>query len=444
MPTIRHRGWLGLVTLFAAASPALAQDAVVLAEENKVGDCFRVELGLNLEGKMKVERDGKIEPSALRATATHAFLERVESLDSRGGIGNALRFYTLAVSDSQVDVERSKRELSAERKLIVAKRTLSGPLHFCPDGNLTREELELVAEHFDTMALSGLLPGKETKLGETWAIAADTAQQICLFEGLIKNELTGRLVSVKDGLAEFEIVGKAEGTEHGAHARLAVTAKGKFHLASKRITELSWEQYDDRATGPASPATEVKAKVTLKRTLLVEEPKELSAEVRARIPNDDKVTRGLTNLRYADADGRYRFAYARDWHVVGRTRDHLVLRLLEGGEFAAQATITAWNKAEPGKHATPEEFKAIIARMPGWEPERVVADGEIPASGRWMYRVVAVGKQDGLSVVQSFFLTASPAGEQLAVTVVMRKEKADRAAGRDTALVQAIELPRGK
>ena len=44
-----------------------------------------------------------------------------------------------------------------------------------------------------------------------------------------------------------------------------MTAKGTYDVASGRITGLEWEQADERESGPASPATEVKVKWTVKR-----------------------------------------------------------------------------------------------------------------------------------------------------------------------------------
>src|SRR5262249_55492077 len=152
--------------------------------------------------------------------------------------------------------------------------------------------------------------------------------------------------------------------------------------------ELTWEQNDDRAQGPATPATEVKAVITLKRTPITDEPKELNAEARAKVPADGKVPPLLVHLRYADPEGRYQFVYPRDWHIVGRTKDHLVLRLLDKGEFAAQAAITTWKKAEVGKHTDPAEFKKSLAQVPGWVVESVLEEGIVPTeAGRWLYRV---------------------------------------------------------
>jgi hypothetical protein len=429
-----------LVAALLTAPTAFAQ-AVHLADSVKAGDCFRYQITLNVAGKLKVERDGKPDPIPLKATASHAFVERIAATDALGGIGRALRHYSAAGSEGEVGSERRRRELAADRRLIVAQRAAVGSLHFSPDGPLTREELELVAEHFDTLCVPALVPGTDLKPGETWTLRPETTQAACLFEGLIKSELTGKLTEVKDGVAFFTITGTAEGVEAGAIAKVTVSATGKYDIAAKRVTELTWTQTDDRGQGPASPATEVKATITLKRTPLGAEPKELGEAARAKVPADGAVPERLTLLRYADPTGRYQFVYPRDWHIVGRTKEHLVLRLLDNGEFVAQVTLTSWKKAAPGQHASPEEFKKILAQLPGWAPDEILGDGVVPATaGRWLYRVAAKGKQDGLDVVQTFYLLAAPDGGQMAATVLARQEKAAKLGTRDLALVNAIEL----
>ena len=446
--TIRVRGRLAVLGLAALVCAPLAAraDGVTLAEEVKPGDTFRYEIRLAVDGKMKVERDGKADALPIKAAAEHAFAERVETPDATGGVGMAVRHYSQATTAADSAGEKSERTLAADRRLIVAKRSATGALNYSPAGPLTREELELVAEHFDTLCLPGLLPGKELNTDDTWPIRPEAAQHACLFEGLIKNELVGKLVSVADGVATFTITGTAEGIEYGAHAKLTVSATGTFDTAANRITALTWQQQDTRSQGPASPATEIQATVTLTRTPLAEEPAELSAEARKVVPASDvTVPAAMTQLRYADPDGRYEFTYDRDWHVVGRTRDHLVLRVLDNGEFTAQATITAWQKAAAGGHTTPDEFKQVLGKLPNWKPAQVLADGVVPTTdGRWLYRITAQGNQDGLDVVQSFYLLAGPTGEQVAVTVVARQEKATALGNRDLELISAIQLGAGR
>jgi hypothetical protein len=396
---------------------------------------------LSLDGKMKVDRDGKVHPLTLRGEATHRFVERVEAADAAGAGQKAVRYYDLAKSAVSVAGDVVRRELPADRRLTVATRTDRGTLHVCPAGPLTQDDLELVGEHFDTLALPGLLPDKELKVGDTWPVASDAVLAACLFEGLLKNDLKGTLTAVKDGAATFTIAGTAEGMENGATAKLTVKATGTFDVAAGRITALTWEQDDVRDGGPVSPATEVKATVTLKRTPLAEAPKELSAEARAAVPAG-AIPDEMTRLRYADPDGKYAITYPREWVIVGRTPDHLVLRRMDKGEFAGQVTVTGWKKVEAGKATPPAEFKAVLAKLPNWEPAEVLADEEQPvADGRRVYRLAAKGRQDGAVVVQTFYLLTGPNGDQVAATALVSPDKAQALAKHEAELLNGFTFP---
>jgi len=434
---------LTLLLLLASALPMQAQTAK-LAEEMKPGDLYRYELTLGITGKLNVMREGKPVPLPLQAEATHQFVERIENTDASGAAGKVIRHYFQAKSASTVGTEKSRRELSNERRLTLTSRTDTGTLHICPTGAFTREELELVGEHLDTLCLPGLLPNKEVAVGATWPISDAVAQVICQFDGLYKNNLQGTLLAVSGPMATFQIAGRAEGTELGANSEVTVKAEGKFDLTAKRIVEIVWTQNDVRGQGPASPAADLSVKVTLKRTPLTEEPKELSEEIRTKVPAD-KIPAGMLVLSHTDPEGRYSFTYPREWVIVGRTKEHMVLRFLDKGEFASQLTIATWKKAEAGQHASAADFKAAIAKLPGWEPGEVLEESEMPGKpGRWGYKLSAKGKQDSTDVIQTFYLLSGPLGDQVAATVLSTPGKIAAVGTGETELLRSIVLPEKK
>ena len=172
-----------VIAVVAFALPLQAQ-TYKLGEEVKPGDHFKYELTLNVTGKLKVEREGKPEALPLQAEATHQFVERVENADAGGSAGKVIRHYFVAKSTSTVGTEKSSKELSAERRLTLTSRTDTGTLHVSPTGPFTREELELVGEHLDTLCLPGLLPNKDVAVADSWAVSDAVAQAICQFDGL--------------------------------------------------------------------------------------------------------------------------------------------------------------------------------------------------------------------------------------------------------------------
>jgi hypothetical protein len=429
--------------LVAFATTLATAQPVILAEERKAGDTFRIALALTVTGKVKtVGADGKVDALAITATATHKYAERIDALTDRGTIARTVRGYTICESEATLPGAKTKRMLPQTRRLIAVDQTADGPVAFSPGGSLTRDELDVVC-HFDATTIPGLLPGKAVSVGESWTIPAAVVQALCLFDGLTKHDLVGKLVEVKDGAATFSIEGLAEGVEVGATVKLKIALKGTYDLASKRVTKLTGEETDEREQGPVAPACEVKAVLDVTRVELRDEPTELTAADRAKVPAAAAIPPGLLALQHEDPAGKYQFFYSRDWHIVAATNEHLVMRLVDRGEFIAQATILGWKKAAPGQHASVAEIKDAIAKQPGWVAEKMTEDGEIPTdSGRWLYRLVATGKQDDVAVVQAFHLLAGARGDQIVVTVIARQEMASRIGTRDVSLINAIEMPK--
>ena len=427
-----------LLTLIALHTYAPAQ-TVSLAEAPKPGDCAKYTVDLVLGGKMIVSQEGGKAPIKLDARAGHAFTERT-LLVQDGLPSKSARHYDAAGAVAIIAGDRVERVLNPERKLLVAQRSSEGLFCYSPAGPLTRDELDLITEHFNPQCLAGLLPGKDVAVGDTWQVTNAAAQAACLFDGLVKNALVGKLTDAK-GVATFTIEGTAEGIEHGAKVALTVSATGTFDTAAKRITSLTWKQKDVREQGPVNPAAEVDVTVTVKREVLAAPPAAVSDAAIATVPQGNP-TPLMTHLRHADAKGRFQFVYPREWHVTGQTDSHLVMRLLDRGEFIAQATITGWKKVEAGKHTPVDEFKKAVGESPGWIATRVIEDAELPTDGgRWIYRMSAEGKMENLPVFQSFHLIAGPQGDQAVVTFAMKPEQIKAVGTRDVGLVQAIEFP---
>lgn len=425
------------VLVFASASYGQTH---ALVEQPKSGESFRYEIETTVTGSLKVKQDGKDASIPLSAKNQHTLLEKVLT-EGSGVARKVARHYEKALSTAEVNGQKSEKTLRADRKLIVAQR-MDEPL-FCysPAGPLYRSELELVAEHFDTLHLTGLLPGKGVNVNDTWKVSNATVQTLCLFEGLLSHEIEAKLTEVKDGAALISVEGKASGIELGAMVNLTVRAVAKFDLLQRRLIYLDWRQKDVRDQGPASPASEVESMTLLRRTLLSEEPKELTRASLASVPAEEEPSGLLKHLIHRDHQSRYTFLHDRDWHVVGQTDSHLVLRLLDRGDFTAQANVTWWKKAEGGKHMTPDEFKKIVAQSPGWEIEEIVEASEIPTEeGRWLYRVTAKGDLDGIKVIQNFFCLASGQGDQMIVTFTMKPANVSKIGTRDVELVNSIEF----
>jgi hypothetical protein len=433
--------WQTLMVMLLVAAPAAAQTHT-LAEPLKAGDCFRIRLNMKLNGEMRFQRDGKMVPIRLEATAEHAFPEHTLAVGKAGTAEKVARSYEKASAAISVGQQHSERTLRSQRHLVVAQRYKDLPLVFSPSGPLLRTELELTSEHFDTLCLVGLLPGKAVAIGDTWKVSNTVAQALCHFEGLAAQDLTCKLEQVEGKTARVSVKGKASGIDVGALVKQTIDATYRFDLAAGHLVWLEWKQKDEREQGPASPASTVETITTITRDP-ISVPVSLNKVALVPVPEGAEVPLQMLQLDYQDPKGRFDLLYTRQWHIVSQTAEHLVMRLLDRGDFVCQVTITPWTRAAKGKHLSSEEFTRAMSSTPGWQPEREVQTGVVPADkGRWIYRLSQHGRLDGIEVIQTFYLVAHEDGRQVVLAFTMTPRQAERIGTRDLSLAGSLDFPR--
>jgi hypothetical protein len=428
------------VALLLAVVPAGRAQTTTLAERVEPGDCFRYGIEMHLTGEMRFKRDGKVVPAPLSARASHSYPERV--LAAAGGqVQKAARLYQTAKAVIERGGAKSESTLRSSRKLVVAQRHKDQYLVYCPAGALSRPELELLADHFDTLAVVGVLPGKAVKLGQTWKLPNVVTQALCGLEGMTENKLEGKLDSVAGQTASFSVSGTAAGMENGALVKMTVDGKGVFDLKAKRLTKMTWNQKDDRDQGPVSPASSTETKVVMTREA-ISQPRALDDVALVSVPAGFTPPEAMTHVEFRDAKGRYALLHTRDWQLTAVTENHAVLRLMDRGDFVAQVSVTPWDKAKKGEHTAPEKFKEAMAETSGWRPEHELQAGTVPATdGKWIYRLSVQGQLQGVAVLQNFYLVAGPTGEQVVLTFTLSAKQADKLGARDLSLAGSIEVP---
>lgn len=441
MVALRTLGIVGLLTVLTSSARS---ETYPLAEVAQQGDCNRIRLDMKLTGELRVQKGEKAIPLKLDAIAAHEFPERVLSVNALGLAEKVARLYETARATITVADDKNDRVLRPDRKLLVAQRHKDQLLVYSPAGALLREEIDLTASHFDTLFIMGLLPGKAVAIGDTWKVSNAVAQAACNFEGLTSHDLTGKLEEVADGTARFTITGAAAGIDLGAMVKVTIQATGRFDLKAKRLVAVEWSQKEERDHGPASPAGTIQTNIAVRRQA-TEAPEALSDVALVSVPDKFEPPAALTQVNFLDAKGNFAVVHAREWLMVSQTESHTVLRLLDRGDFVAQATISPWTAAAKGKHMSPDEFKAAMNDTPGWELEKELQAGVVTESnGRWVYRFSALGQLDGVAVMQNFYLIAGPEGEQVVVAFTLNPKQADKLGARDLSFVGSMEVPAGK
>ncbi|MGL4554856.1 MAG: hypothetical protein ACRC33_27125 [Gemmataceae bacterium] len=430
---------IAAVGLLAAVPSAWGQGGN-LGEMVKPGDCFQYTLDMKLTGELRIKKETGPATVKLSAAAAHAYTERVlASADATAS--RAVRAYDAVKVAIDAGADRTERSLRPARRLIVAQRHKDERLVYCPAGALTRGEIDAVGDHFDTLAVAAVLPGKDVKPGEGWKVGSAAAQALCNLEGVTESKLEGKLVKVVVDQATFAVAGTVKGVENGAQVTCAVEATGVYDLKANRLVKLEWAQKDERDQGPVSPASTIQTRVVVTRKP-VEMPAELNDVGTVGVPDGYAPPAAMTFVEHRDPKGRFALYHAREWQLTAVTADHAVFRCLDRGDFIAQATVTPWTKAQKGKHLEPEEFKKAMHNTSGWRPERELQAEAVPsADGKYIYRLSVTGQLDGVPVLQNFFLVANADGDQAVVTFTMSQKNVDKLGARDLSLAGGLELP---
>ncbi len=433
--------FLAIPALFFITIQSASAQKYSLAETPKAGECFRIHLEMTLKGEIQVSTDGKKTTIPLDARAEHEFPERILAVSAKEMPEKTVRIYEKAVATIKAGPDRTERKLRPERHLQVAQRHNDVLLVYSPAGSLTREELALTSEHFDTLVLTGLLPQKEVSIGETWKIKDAVAQALCSFEGLTAQELTCKLEKVEDQTASVFIHGTANGIDLGAMVKLTIDADYRYDLNLHRLISMEWNQKDERDQGPASPASKEESTTKLTRRE-IDQPATLSDVALISVPDGFEPPMPMTQIYYRDPKSRFDLVLAREWQTVSETDEHMVLRMLDRGDFVSQVTVSPWSKARPGEHLSPEAFQEQMAKVAGWEQTDVLQVGEVPSDGgKWIYRISALGNLDGVKVLQNFYLVAGPNGEQVVLAFTLTQAQAEKLAARDLSMAGSIDFP---
>ncbi len=412
---------------------------VLLRDDLATDQCYEIRQELSLTGEIRVIQDAKMVPLKLVARAEHVYAERILAGGPPAEALKAARNYSTAKATISVEGNPGDRTLRDDHRLIILQRIKDQTSHYAPAGALRREELELVAEHLDSLALAGIMPGKSMAVESTWDVPPSVVQALGHFEGLAEHAVKARLVSIVGDKATIQVSGRATGIEIGATVRVEFDASLTYDVAAGRVVAARWRQKDEREAGPASPAVTVDATIMIQRKL-IPTPTVLGDPALVSVPKGFEPSDVQLAIDYKDDKGRFELLHARDWHMVAKANSHLVLRLMDKGDFLAQATLSQWTKAENGKPMSPEAFKEAMGRIPGWEPAKELQGGEVPSGDkRYIYRWSVVGKMEGVDVMQNFYLVAWPDGNQMVVTVTTAPKQAERLGSRDLALVGSLD-----
>ncbi|MBN9523799.1 hypothetical protein J0H58_35695 [bacterium] len=323
MPHVRTAGRVVtpiLIAVVGAGWPtrAAGQETVTLAENFRPNHAYKVDVRVQLQGKLAIPQGKDKAPQLLPVVGASrlTYDERVLEPDEANS-QKTVRSYREVEFRRMVGniVQDAGIRPSVRRLVVIRANDRRAP--FSPDGPLTWGEIDVVrTDVFNPTAVPGLLPAGPVKTGQKWpaspAAVAELTDMEKVDEGGLTVEYQGVAASDGKRMARLRLSGTVRGVNEDGPNRQKLEGTAFFDLDAKLLTYLSVKGTHELLDGTTGMTTgSIDGHFVMTRTPLAQQPSDLSdASLRGLALKPDAEN---TLLLYDDPGLGVRFLYPRGW-----------------------------------------------------------------------------------------------------------------------------------
>jgi hypothetical protein len=437
-----------LLLAFALASPILcaaeppAETSIDLTPRVGPNDLAQVTIELECGGTMQArendEAKGEVKTLPMSVSAKLVYDEHRVAPTAGNLAKRAIRYYDEAAAVIKVENGGLTPKLGDDHRLVVAENP-GGRLSFAAaQGQLDRQELDLIDVTGDTLAIDGLLPNRPVSPNATWSADPNTMAAILSMDSVAAAQVENVLDKFNSDFALVRIAGAVVGTADGSTTEMEVRGVYLFDRKLERITRFNLAVKEKRSIGGATPGLDGVAKLRV-NVQPIESSANLAPAAIASVQSSHRLQ--LDMLRLEPEKQGFRVLHDRRWIVTNNDRESTTLRRVEGGDVLAQCTITSLPSKSAGRQTTLDEFERDI--------RLALKDnfGELVSSRQWAntfghhcLEVIVRGTADSVPIEWHYYLVAPDAGNRVSIAVTIQGENVNRLAAADRTLVNALEL----
>jgi hypothetical protein len=350
----------------------------------------------------------------------------------------AVRYYDEAQAAIKVNDTARTPRLTEDKQLIVVEQGQQRPMMYCPNGSLTREQLDLVDVVGDSCVLNRLLPRNPVSLGESWTNDATVMGPLLTLDSVAVCEVQSILDESNANFAKVRFAGDVHGSADGAATQLEVRGVYLFDRKLRQITRLNLAAHEKRSIGGATPGLDAVAKVQVKIEP-IEKSSHLTDEVVSKSTTSERSP--LHDLVFEASKVGFRMKHDRQWYVTAEGREAFTFRRVDGSDVVAQSTLTILPSKSAGRQTTLEQFQKDITFSLGKSFGELVSSRQWQnAAGLYCFEVVARGLVEDLPVEWHYYLAAPESGPRISVAVTIEKPMLERVGAADRDLVESLQL----
>jgi hypothetical protein len=350
----------------------------------------------------------------------------------------AIREYDSAIAKVEIEDKVTNSKLADDRKLILAEIRDGLSIVTGGEANLTREQVDMVNQVANTLAIDRLLPGREMAEGESWQHDAETLQAILGMDHVGVCEVSSVVTAESDRQVQIRLAGTVHGTVDGTPTERELRAAYLFHLDQKRIVRFNLAIKEVWKPNVVSSGMDVvtKAFVTI-------DPATKELDVPAAVKQVAcRVNAPLSRkLVYEAPNKSFRFTYSDAWYITAEERDRVSFRYLSDHEEGAFCNVTVLPARSSGRHTPLEQFERDVRNMVGDQLETVSASTEWDTkSGLHCLGVIAEGKIKDIPMQWRHYLVAADDCPRLSLAVSLERDRINTFADADRSIIESIEL----
>lgn len=441
---------LTISAVVVAPSCTHAADSIDLTGQAATGQLLRVAIDIEVGGHALVRAPAQADKAEekqpeqklpISVTAKIRYDEQPVAEFTEGladGTPLAVRYYDCAEAVLKVDNSGLTPKLDDDRRLIVVSSHAEHPSLTLPEGELTREQLDLINVVGDSISLNCLLPNKTVSADESWSNDATVMGALLTLDSVAVCEVKSVLESHNDSFAKIRLAGTVHGTADGAATEHEVRAVYLFDRRTQRVSRMNLAVRERRSIGGATPGLDAVAKLQISV-----QPLERSENL-----NDATVEEVLASSRARSRDLLFespalgvRFKHDRHWFVTGEQRESVTLRRVDQGDLIAQCTLSALPEKSAGRQTTLEQFQKDVTYSLGKNFGEMVSSRQWQnKAGLYCYELVVRGLVDEVPVEWHYYLLAPESGERVSAAITLEKPMVDRVGQADRELIESLEI----
>lgn len=398
-------------------------------------DIDRVDVKLEVSGKVG---DPKVGTSSLKLEANLLYEEQIiQRGDAYSQPIQAIRLYQNAEAKIWFNDALVQPTLREDRRYIGVSCADGKCELFCPNGPLTRDELDLLDVLASSSVVDLLLSKEPIRQGTEWDVPDYVLSSFLGLDSVTANTVKCRASEIlPGGVARVEISGNLRGVILGATTQAELLGRLQVGLAQRKVTWLGMVMKEKREAGLVDHPFEVTSRLQLMRT-----PASDPQLVKERPGHPVTFPPLPEHLRliHQDETNGWQVTYDRKWYLVSSSPEVTVFRMVDRQGQVAQCNIASLPAQEA--KMTLAGLRENVQHILGQNFGRILDANELKSpTGHQMFHVHVTGQVSDVPIHWIYYVMTAPDGRSYAAAFTIEEKTLERFGNGDRELVDGFEF----